>query len=264
MIRKLGEEYKEELLDFVMKDKELNLFIIGDIENYGFNEEFLEYWGEFDEKERLKAVLMRYYESFVVYSKEEFDVSGFLQIMLEHEFKILSGEKSTIEKFSKYFKTREKRDTYFAKLNRSDKLYTGELIDRVLKTEIKDVKKIWELQDKKIDEFTDLPPLERMEKKYKDKTGRGYHIKNDEKEVISSAETGAENTYSAMVLGVCTDPMYRGYGYATAVLSKLCHDLLNEGKSLCLFYDNPDAGEIYKRIGFEDIGIWSIWKRDEN
>lgn len=28
---------------------------------------------------------------------------------------------------------------------------------------------------------------------------------------------------------------------------------------LCLFYDNPAAGRIYKRIGFRDIGKWCMW-----
>lgn len=39
----------------------------------------------------------------------------------------------------------------------------------------------------------------------------------------------------------------------------LCKELLNEGKELCLFYDNLDAGSIYKRIGFEDIGFWMMY-----
>lgn len=41
-------------------------------------------------------------------------------------------------------------------------------------------------------------------------------------------------------------------------MTKLCHELLAEGKMLCLFYDNPEAGSIYKRLGFEDIGKWMM------
>ena len=36
------------------------------------------------------------------------------------------------------------------------------------------------------------------------------------------------------------------------------HDLLKEGKSLCLFYDNPKAGSIYHRLGFENIDRWTM------
>jgi predicted GNAT family acetyltransferase len=41
-------------------------------------------------------------------------------------------------------------------------------------------------------------------------------------------------------------------------MNALCLDVLAEGKTLCLFYDNPKAGSIYKRLGFKDIGFWSM------
>ncbi|MBZ9687115.1 hypothetical protein G9F72_012350 [Clostridium estertheticum] len=34
--------------------------------------------------------------------------------------------------------------------------------------------------------------------------------------------------------------------------------------TLCLFYDNPSAGKIYKSLGFEEIGFWSLWKGKES
>ena len=261
MIIKLEEKHKEELLKLVLKEKELNLFIIGDIENYGFNEEFLEFWGDFNKNEEITAVLMRYYEDFVVYGAGEFDVAGFSAIINSIKFRMLSGEKSTVDKFLNFVDANDKQDTHFAKLDKNYDLYNGESINLVQKTELEDVNKVWELQNKKIAEFTDMSPVERMKSRYIDKTARGFHIKNDKNDVVSSVETGAENSSSAMVLGVCTDPTYRGHGYAEAVTSKLCKELLSEGKTSCLFYYNPEAGKIYKRLGFKDIGMWSMWSR---
>ncbi|MGP4075489.1 GNAT family N-acetyltransferase [Halobacillus sp. K22] len=63
---------------------------------------------------------------------------------------------------------------------------------------------------------------------------------------------------SAMVVGVCTHPEHKNQGYASVCMTKLCQELLAEGKMLCLFYDNPEAGSIYKRLGFEDIGKWMM------
>lgn len=77
--------------------------------------------------------------------------------------------------------------------------------------------------------------------------------------MVSMASTTAENTFSAMVVGVATLESYKKKGYATACMVKLCDQLLSEGKELCLFYDNPEAGAIYKRIGFEDIGFWMMY-----
>lgn len=259
MIMKLDDRHKEGLLKLVMKEKELNLFIIGDIENYGFKEEFLDFWGDFSKNGEIIAVLMRYFEDFVVYSIGEFDVAAFSEIVNSIKFRMLSGEKRTVDKFSNFVKVKEKQNTHFAKLDENYDLYNGESINLVQKTELEDVNKVWELQNKKIEEFTDMSPVERMKGRYIDKTARGYHIKNEKNEVVSSVETGGENSSSAMVLGVCTDPNYRGHGYAAAVTSKLCKELLFEGKTSCLFYYNPEAGKIYKRLGFKDIGMWSMW-----
>jgi hypothetical protein len=43
-------------------------------------------------------------------------------------------------------------------------------------------------------------------------------------------------------------------------MSKLCSDLLKEGKIPCLFYNNPSAGKIYERMGFRRIGFWKMLK----
>jgi len=44
----------------------------------------------------------------------------------------------------------------------------------------------------------------------------------------------------------------------TQCLSKLCQDLLSENRTLCLFYDNPEAGAVYHKLGFETIGKWKM------
>jgi hypothetical protein len=45
MIRILEENDRTLLMDYIKKESELNLFIIGDIENYGFGTDFQKLWG---------------------------------------------------------------------------------------------------------------------------------------------------------------------------------------------------------------------------
>lgn len=259
MILKLNSSHREQLLEFLREEKEINLFIIGDVENYGFDNKIVNYWADFHESGEMIAVLMKFYEDFIVYSRSEFDVLGFSKIIKESNFKVLSGKKSVVEKFSKHIEIKEKRNMYFAKLDKFDKLYNGTLLNLVRPTKLEDVMKIYELQSI-LNGKKDLNSLERLQNKFIHKDGRGYHIINDKNEAISSAETTAENSYSAMIVAVCTNPSCRMNGYATAVVSKLCKDLLLEGKTLCLFYDNPAAGKIYKNLGFEEIDLWNLWK----
>ncbi|MDE5587896.1 MAG: GNAT family N-acetyltransferase [Acetatifactor sp.] len=77
--------------------------------------------------------------------------------------------------------------------------------------------------------------------------------------LITTASTSAENSESAMVMGVATAAEFRGKGYASAVVSALCRDCFERGKKyLCLFYDNPVAGRIYNRIGFRELGQYGM------
>ena len=62
-----------------------------------------------------------------------------------------------------------------------------------------------------------------------------------------------------MIVGVGTLKEYRGRGYASWLVGKLCQDLLDDGKGfICLFYNNPAAGRIYHRIGFSEMGEYGL------
>ena len=45
-----------------------------------------------------------------------------------------------------------------------------------------------------------------------------------------AAQTSAESPLSAMIVGVATDPDFRGRGYAKVSVLKLCADCLEEGR----------------------------------
>lgn len=45
MIRRLTEDDRELLMALLRKEPALNLFIIGDVENFGFEQDFMTLWG---------------------------------------------------------------------------------------------------------------------------------------------------------------------------------------------------------------------------
>lgn len=101
MIRKLTEKDRETTLEFVRRQPAENLFIIGDIETYGFNDENQEIWGAFNSWHELSAVLLRFYENFIPYTRDiaSFDGEGFAAILNRHrQFKMLSGLQTILEK----------------------------------------------------------------------------------------------------------------------------------------------------------------------
>jgi uncharacterized protein len=257
MIKKLKEENRAECMAFVKEMPAENLFIIGDIETYGFDSDFQEVWGDYDHENKLQAVLLRYRYNYIIYAPSSFDIEGIAQLLdekFDHNM-FVSGISTCVYPVVELMKNKPKqtREFYYAKCEKLQPLeipnveikkMTIEAIPRVLK------------QHDQIADFVSRPDRgEGLRKNFETGVARGFYIEDGE-EIVSSAMTTAENSVSAMIVGVCTIPGYEKRGYASAIMTKLCEEVLAEGKYLCLFYDNPKAGNIYKRLGFVDIGKW--------
>ncbi|MBW7652273.1 GNAT family N-acetyltransferase [Anoxybacillus sp. ST4] len=258
MIRKLSEADHDVVFSFLKQEPSLNLFIIGDIEAFGYEQEFQELWGDFDENSRLRAVLLRFYDSYIPYAPGDFDIDGFAEVMRNASHPVrLSGKTELVAKFEPLLPLGKKRVTYFCECN--EIIFPEEQSRYEIKqATVDDVDRILELRSR-ITEFSVLPSSRDMlVKSLETNTGRVYYIEEDGC-MVSSVATTAENTLSAMVVGVCTHPDYRQKGYASEIMKRVIQDYVRAEKTLCLFYDNPNAGRIYKRLGFYDIGMWTMY-----
>ena len=79
LIRKLIKTDYETVMELVGKKPAENLFIIGDIEAYGFESDVQELWGQF-EAEKLVAILLRYDQNYIPYSEGAYDVEDFANL----------------------------------------------------------------------------------------------------------------------------------------------------------------------------------------
>jgi uncharacterized protein len=260
MIRRLTKHDHDQLFSFLQKEPSFNLFIIGDIESFGYDADFQEIWGELDETGKLKAVLLRYYNSYIPYAQGNFDVEGFAALIRQTSASsfILSGKSAIVGRFEQWLPLGNKRVMYFCECDTDEHANEMDHSIEIKEATLEDVDRIIELR-RRIAEFVVGPNArEMLVKGMEAKTARTYYIEKNGN-IVASASTSAENSLSAMIVGVCTDEEHRKKGYASAIVAKLIRDLLSEGKTLCLFYDNPKAGSIYKRLGFRDIGTWTMY-----
>ncbi|MCG6793884.1 GNAT family N-acetyltransferase [Anoxybacillus geothermalis] len=262
MIRRLTAEDDQQVFSFLRQDPSFNLFIIGDIESFGYDADFQDVWGQFDDAGSLKAVLLRYYDSYIPYAPGDFDADGFARLIRETAPSSsiqLSGKADIARQFEERLPLGEKRTLYFCEC-RTDEYARQEMgAFAVKKAELADVDRILDLR-RRIAEFETRPSSRDMlVKGMETNSARTYYIEQDGR-MVAAASTSAENSLSAMIVGVCTDQEHRGKGYASTIVAKLVCDLLAEGKMPCLFYDNPDAGRIYHRLGFRDIGLWAMYR----
>lgn len=258
VIKKMTKNDHERVLAFLSEEPSINLFIIGDLEVFGYDSEFQEIWAELDDQNEISAVLLRFYQSFIPYAKEEFDVSSFVSIMKDYPQPIyLSGKTELVEKFEVFTELNlgKKQVTLFAECLTD--LHLGSNQHEIKKASLNDVDRIIELRSG-IEEFTlRSDAREILVQSMKTNTSRTYYL--EENGIMTACvSTTAESSLSAMIVGVCTRKEFRRQGLATAIMQRLFKDVLAENKVLCLFYDNPDAGRIYKRLGFNDIGMWTM------
>lgn len=260
MIRKLIETDRSQTLAFLGEEPAINLFIIGDIEQDGFDKDFQEFWGSFNESEELEGILLRYNKNYIPYYKSSsFDPIPFIEIIkADSSHQMISGKESILKTFQTYFSSYKCKNSYFCELKTSENLKSASISIEVAMPS--DALRICELLNE-IEEFSDssitTPKL--LERVISSGAGRVYFTEAENGEMKNVVQTAAENSMSAMIVGVATRKLYRNQGLMTSCLSILCKDLIeNEGKTLCLFYDNPDAGKIYHRIGFKSIDEWTM------
>ncbi|HXK49805.1 MAG TPA: GNAT family N-acetyltransferase [Clostridiales bacterium] len=257
MFRKLRSSDKEKLFKYLEKERAYNLFIFGDVENYGMETDFQELWAEFEDDEYI-AVLLRYKNFCILYSDGNFNVKWFADKIRSYKgIEGVSGKREIIEALSILLDYKKIRHQYLSELEGLEDIPEEFLKQEVSLAVPDDAVDLYELESK-IKEFEDFSnSIEKIEEALRSGRSKTYFI-GDGGKIVSCASTTAETSSSVMVIGVCTHPDFRGKGYASFCTARLSYEFLKAGKRPCLFYDNPAAGKIYRRIGYKDIGKWDL------
>ncbi|WBW96974.1 GNAT family N-acetyltransferase [Oceanirhabdus sp. W0125-5] len=264
MIKILNQDYEKKILDYVTDEKEYNLFIISNIENQGFEEEYLTYYGDIDEEDNIKGIMVKFFNIYTIYTKSEcWDIEGFVDVLNNSELGMITGKERFIQELSKAgLQIQEYEGHYFATMRKKK---TQELngkinseLDKLEKITCDMIEEVVQLRES-IPEFMQGSGNfgKILRKGISNRTARAYCIRENGK-MVAFAQTSAENSQSAMITSVMTHLDYRKKGYASLCVEKLCDELIQEDRRLCLYYVNQNAGKIYRKIGFKEIGKWGI------
>lgn len=265
-MRILQEKDREMILQYVRKEPEMNLFLIGDLENFGVENEAVNFYLH-EERDRWDFLILRFHQFYILYSQfEDYNAGEAIAFFKERTPDCISAKTVLLKRIAPAFPQWEIDSTYMSRLDRmeegGDRESSEELVLRRLEKE--DVEEAIDLL-MEIKEFAKTYKKAERETKIKEmqeemelgsKVTVGGFLKG---RMVSLASTSAENSESAMIVGVATAPEHRRKGYASAVVKALCRDCFERGKKyLCLFYDNPVAGRIYNRIGFKELGEYGM------
>jgi predicted GNAT family acetyltransferase len=258
MIKHCKEEDREQVLTYLKQDHNINLFAIGDIENFGFDVDFQDvYVNEIDHD--IDSVLVRYKENILYYSHTNLYNPIWNDFIQSMPHKFVSAKEDLSKQIRQDLTNYRQKTMYFSAL--SEVLVPLDYDNVIDVKSDQDIGLVYDLLQT-IHEFEGFK--DRTKEEYIESTkqalafGKTYMVKEDGI-CVATASTVADTSVNAMVVAVATHKDYRHKGYATSVMLHLIDEYINNRKkSLCLFYDNPKAGKIYKRLGFKDIDQWTM------
>ncbi len=265
-MRRLGEDDRERILSYLSREPEYNLLMLGDIERFGLAAPFLDVMA-FENTGGIDSIVLRYNHNFIVYSQNPaYDTVPVLAALRTPNLRFLSGKQTVLERLRPQLAGYFYRTSYLLKLTPADlpadadgrpeppgvtlRFLTGadmpDFVDFI--NSISEFKRTGS-RDERIGELQSAL-----------RAGLShYYAYCQDGRIIAAAGTTAENSLSAQIISVATSPDRRGQGLASRLVTAVARDRFSCGRQyLCLMYNNPAAGRIYRRLGFRDAGDWAM------
>ena len=263
MLQKLHEADRPDILDYVSQEPEMNLFFIGDVENFGVDSETVEIWADVRE-ERWTGLVLRFLDNYCWYSRAaEPDPVPIADFLRGRTVDCVSGKLSLMERLAPEFPGGRLKPTYMSRCAQPAAAAVPEsiVLRRLAAAQIPALTELYS----GIAEFSDS--YDTPEKIAKENQSLARQLAAGSIAVgayagdtlVAAVTSAADNSVSAMMIGMATRVGWRGQGLASAVMAEAVRTLLAEGRQfVCLFYDNPAAGRVYRRLGFHELGAYAM------
>lgn len=255
-----AQQYEKYIKKILLRKKEKNIYILGDVENYGLNNKMIEIFVDGD-VQKPYCIIMRYGNSYVVYSPEEIiHAERIKDFLKEKSIRCISGEYKTICCLQEQWE-----NSYIVKntmLRIKKEMYKRgcDFIDSCIKCldekYIEDIQALYLEIDEYSDKYIGENGISRITEQIVN--GKVYALVENEK-IISIAGISADVREFAMIDNVAVRAGYRGKGNGKRLLTQICKREFDSGKDfLCVYCNNPIAESLYKAVGFKEIGKYGL------
>lgn len=243
MFKVSDEKTKDKLYYLLSLDPINSFYMFLNLENYGIENKNVEFY--VDDFNTINCVLMRYYNSCQVYGDFSDKNIDIINLIKSINPTIITGTKNSI-------------NYIYSKINNSYNISYGYtfLITSFPKYDYKDIfiptdDELFDCakliqSDESIGSYYNVDSLfHQLLERRKNKTGRNYIIKQDNK-IIAHIATYAENHQFASTSGLIVDKDFRQFPYGTFLESYLINELLSEGKKVVSFIRKESRFKYYK------------------
>ncbi|MGP1907788.1 GNAT family N-acetyltransferase [Metabacillus sp. JX24] len=252
-IKLLKQEQVSQAAAFLEKDHDVNALIAEDLKD-----EQIRVYGQYQGPE-LTALLIVYPEKIYFCSSViPADIEAFIPVIQKTGIRRIFGKQELIEALKKIVKTEIESDSVMMKY---DNRAAGSVSGEVCKiTSLDECRRLYRLF-MQVEEYKMTGPNEaffageQYESILSGKLSVYYVEENGTMAATAGIFTDHEKT--AVIAGVATPTKYRRKGYASKVIERICRDFGTE-RELYLFYNNPDAENLYKKLGFYETAKWKV------
>ncbi len=235
MMIRCSEKHRQECLDYLRQSPSLNLFLIGDIENYGFNQGFQTVF--IDKDEFVHGIIVHYHNLVIASEENRVDSQFVERLVQEYEIQAIQGRKEVLDGLALDAFSRE--ECLFCEL---DALTAEPVSDsQIRQAQPQDAQRIKGLLEEVFQTDNEAAMIAH---RIETREGRHFLIERGG-QVICQANSTAETAEAAMIGGVATRADCRRQGLASAVMTALCGQLLSGGEKPCLFFENAEAGRVH-------------------
>ena len=236
-MEKLTEQNRAEVEAYISAEPEYNVFVQGDLENYGFESKTVEIFGTRAADGALCALLLRYFNNYCLCMSGTAPVEELAAFLQARGAQYLSGKEADVAALAARMPGWKLRGTNLARM---DRLAGGAALPEGFSLRMlgpQDAQAVIGLEVQ-IDEFADsFRGVDREEKveECRENLTRGGHAFGvyDGDRLVALAETTAENSVSAMVVGVATLPGWRGEALPLPVCTRPRPTVLPPGGGTC-------------------------------
>ncbi|MGX1193645.1 GNAT family N-acetyltransferase [Metabacillus sp. SLBN-84] len=252
-IKLLKQDQLPQAAAFLDKDYDVHALIAEDLKD-----EQIRVYGQYSSAE-LTALLIVYPEKIYFCSSViPPDIEAIIPFIQETGIRRIFGKRELIETFKKIVKTEIESDSVMMKY---DNKAAGSVSGEVCKiTSLEECRRLYHLF-MQVEEYKMAGPTEAFfaGEQYESILSGKLSVYYVEENGTMAATAGiyTEHEKTAVIAGVATPPIFRRKGYASKVIERICRDYGTE-RELYLFYNNPDAENLYKKLGFYETAKWKV------
>ena len=253
-IRKCNNTDEKGLLDFLNSKPVYHTFIIADIKQYGFDQEFQDVYVQ-EEEEKIQGVFLRYFNNFIVAGNGEELLYDEIAGLVDSSVTTIMGCADIVDGISE--KLSCKVNVIYNNLYTHEDPVDSHWKEGCTYAGLEDVDRIHQFL-MSFPEFATMYAEKGMiVNRLQNKEGVHLFIEKDGK-IIAHGNSAASADKTCMMGGISVEEGLRGQGYGKKILLSLCSEILDSGKIPCIFASEKADYSCFRETGFKVYGRWGV------